>query len=71
MDPVILHCDCNSFFASVESIDHPEYKLVPMAVGGDPDKRHELFWPKMNWLKSIMSIRPKRSGKPARSVPNY
>lgn len=51
MDPVILHCDCNSFFASVESIDHPEYKLVPMAVGGDPDKRHGIILAKNELAK--------------------
>lgn len=40
MDRIILHCDCNSFFASVECVSHPEYKSVPMAVCGDPDNRH-------------------------------
>ena len=36
---IIFHCDCNNFFASCESIDHPEYKTVPMAVAGDPETR--------------------------------
>ena len=36
----IIHCDCNSFFASVELLDHPELKDVPVAVCGDPDGRH-------------------------------
>lgn len=40
---VILHCDCNNFFASVESIDHPEYRSVPMAVAGDPSLRHGII----------------------------
>lgn len=39
MDRVILHCDCNGFFASVECIDRPELKDVPMAVAGDPKNR--------------------------------
>ncbi len=43
MDRVILHCDCNSYFASVESIDRPELKQVPMAVCGDPEKRHGII----------------------------
>ena len=38
-DRVILHCDCNSFFASVESALHPEYKNVPMAVCGSVEDR--------------------------------
>ncbi len=35
----ILHCDCNSFYASVESLDNPQLKNIPMAVGGDPETR--------------------------------
>lgn len=35
----ILHCDCNGFFASVEALDNPELKNIPMAVGGDPESR--------------------------------
>ena len=37
---VILHCDLNNFFASVECIDRPELKGVPVAVCGDPERRH-------------------------------
>ena len=36
MDRTILHCDCNSFFASVECVFRPELKTVPMAVCGNP-----------------------------------
>ena len=35
----ILHCDCNSFYASVEALDNPELKNVPMAVGGSEESR--------------------------------
>ncbi len=40
MDRVILHCDCNSFFASVETVLNPAYKGVPMAVCGSQEDRH-------------------------------
>lgn len=40
MDRIILHCDLNNFYASVECLMRPELKNVPVAVGGDSDKRH-------------------------------
>ena len=39
-DRVILHCDCNNFFASVETVFNPKYKDVPLAVCGSQDDRH-------------------------------
>ena len=40
MDRVILHSDCNSFYASVECLKHPELRDRPVAVGGDAEQRH-------------------------------
>lgn len=39
-DRVILHCDLNNFYASAECVSHPEWKDIPLAVCGDPEKRH-------------------------------
>ena len=39
----ILHCDLNNFFASVEMLTKPELRNVPMAVSGDPNKRHGII----------------------------
>ena len=36
---IILHCDANSFFASVELLLHPEYKDAPVAVCGSEEER--------------------------------
>ena len=51
-DRVILHADCNSYYASVESIDHPEWKQVPMAVCGDPELRHGIILAKNELAKA-------------------
>lgn len=37
---IIFHVDMNSFYASVEIALHPELKGVPLAIAGDPKKRH-------------------------------
>lgn len=37
---IILHSDCNCFYASVEQLHHPELRQKPLAVGGDPEARH-------------------------------
>ncbi|MDD2218373.1 MAG: DNA polymerase IV, partial [Eubacteriales bacterium] len=43
MNRTILHCDMNAFFASVELLDYPELKNVPMVVCGDPKNRHGII----------------------------
>lgn len=43
MDRWILHCDMNSFFASVELLEHPELRDKPVAVSGDPETRHGII----------------------------
>ncbi len=50
-DRVILHCDCNSFFASVETALNPEYAGVPMAVCGSTEDRHGIVLAKNELAK--------------------
>lgn len=38
-DRVIMLADCQSFYASVEKAEHPEYRDRPLAVAGDPKRR--------------------------------
>lgn len=37
--PAIALVDLDAFFASVEQLDHPEWRGRPVIVGGDPDRR--------------------------------
>lgn len=51
----ILHIDMNNFYASVECLYRPELKNVPMAVAGDPTKRHGIILAK-NQLAKIKGV---------------
>lgn len=53
MDRTILHCDCNSFYASVECVLNPELRSVPMAVGGDEESRHGIILAKNEIAKKF------------------
>ncbi|WRS28558.1 DNA polymerase IV [Oscillospiraceae bacterium MB08-C2-2] len=52
-DRVILHCDCNAFFASVAEISHPELRKVPMAICGDPESRRGIILAKNQLAKGF------------------
>ena len=43
MPRTILHCDCNAFYASVETLLDPSLAAGPMAVCGDPESRHGII----------------------------
>ncbi len=47
----ILHIDMNNFYASVECLYRPELKNIPMAVAGDPEKRHGIILAKNQLAK--------------------
>lgn len=51
-DRVILHCDMNGFYASVELLDYPELRDKPMAVCGNPKNRHGIILAKNQIAKS-------------------
>lgn len=53
MDRVILHCDLNCFFASVELLSHPELRDIPTAVCGDPSSRHGIILAKNESAKKF------------------
>lgn len=47
----ILHCDANNFFASVEIKLNPELRGKPIAVSGNPEKRHGIVLAKSEEAK--------------------
>lgn len=53
MDRVILHCDLNNFFASVEALSHPEFRDVPMAVAGSSEDRRGIILAKNEHAKKF------------------
>lgn len=56
MQRLILHSDLNCFYASVECLLNPEYKNSPVAVCGDPGKRHGIILAK-NYIAKSFGIR--------------
>lgn len=53
MDRTILHCDCNSFYASVETLLDPTLAEGPAAVCGDPESRHGIILAKNEKAKAF------------------
>ncbi len=42
MQKAFLHVDLDAFFASVEILDHPEWKNKPVIIGGRPEDRRSV-----------------------------
>lgn len=60
MGKVILHCDMNNFFASVELLEHPELQTRPVAVAGEKEQRHGIVLAKNevenNWALKLLCL---------------
>ena len=55
-DRIILHSDCNCFYAAVEMLHNPHLRDVPMAVGGDVEARHGIVLT-ANYIAKRMGVR--------------
>lgn len=53
MERVILHCDANSYYASVECLYNPSLRDKPVAVSGNPQTRHGIILTKNPLAKSF------------------
>ena len=67
-DRVIFHCDLNCFFASVELLDKPALREVPVAVCGDPASRHGIILAKNEPAKRRGVQTAETCGRPGRSA---
>ena len=52
MDRVILHSDCNNFYASVECMLNPSLRGKAVAVGGNEEERHGIILAKNEKAKA-------------------
>ena len=52
MERVILHCDANAFYASVECLYTPSIRNCPVAVCGNVEERHGIVLTKNQIAKS-------------------
>lgn len=66
-DMVILHCDLDNFFASVECTFRPELRDVPMAVCGSESERHGIVLAK-NQLAKKAGVKTAQTVWQARSL---
>lgn len=55
MERVILHADCNNFYASVECLYNPSLRGKPVAVAGDQEQRHGIVLAK-NYLAKACGV---------------
>ncbi len=70
MDRIILHCDLNNFYASVECVKNPSLQGKSVAVCGNQDDRHGIVLAKSQKAKicgvktgdTILEARKKCSG---------
>ncbi|MEG1068002.1 MAG: DNA polymerase IV [Anaerovoracaceae bacterium] len=70
MDRIILHCDMNGFFASVELLSHPELIDKPMAVCGDPENRHGIILAKNEIAKGYGIVTAETIWQATRKCPD-
>lgn len=53
MERIILHCDLNNFYASVECMKYPELKDKYVAVSGNAEERHGIILAKNENAKKL------------------
>jgi DNA polymerase-4 len=70
LNKVIMLADCQSFYASVEKADHPEYRDLPLVVAGDPERRSGIILAACPLAKSFGVTTAERLGDSLAKCPN-
>ena len=68
MERVILHCDANAFYASVECLYTPSIRQSPVAVCGSVEERHGIVLTKNQIAKQFGVQTGEPSGRRGRSA---
>ncbi len=68
----VLHVDMDAFFAAVEQLDHPEWRGLPLVVGGTPEGRGVIsaasYEAREYGVRSAMSAATAKSLLPAHAI---
>jgi DNA polymerase-4 len=67
---VVMLADCQSFYASVEKAEHPEYKDLPLVVAGDPERRSGIILAACPLAKQFGVTTAERLGDSLAKCPN-
>ncbi|WP_054028085.1 DNA polymerase IV [Bacillus sp. FJAT-28004] len=67
---VIMLADCQSFYASVEKAERPEYRDLPVVVAGDPERRSGIILAACPIAKSFGVTTAERIGDSLAKCPN-
>ncbi|MCF2936930.1 DNA polymerase IV [Paenibacillus alkaliterrae] len=70
LDRVVMLADCQSFYASVEKAEHPEYRDLPVVVAGDPERRSGIILAACPIAKSFGVTTAERLGDSLAKCPN-
>ena len=70
MGKIILHCDCNGYYASVECLLDSSLKNIPMAVAGNPENRHGIILAKNELAKKAGVLTAETIAEAKRKCPS-
>lgn len=70
MNKVIIHCDMNNYFASVEMLKDATLQKIPFIVAGDPSLRHGIVLSKNELAKKYNIITGESSASARQKCPN-